>query len=70
MIYVDKMDTTEADQLLKAAQRKPSLRCSCCLKSQREVWKLIGWKSSDGEMLCICDECISICNEILAGCTQ
>lgn len=37
------------------------LRCSFCAKSQREVRKLIA-----GPSVYICDECIGLCNEILA----
>ncbi len=38
-----------------------SLRCSFCGKSQREVRKLIA-----GPTVYICDECIELCNEIIA----
>ncbi len=37
------------------------LRCSFCGKSQREVKKLIA-----GPMVYICDECVGLCNEIIA----
>jgi len=37
------------------------LSCSFCGKSQREVRKLIA-----GPTVYICDECIKVCNEILA----
>jgi hypothetical protein len=36
-------------------------RCSFCGKSQNEVKKLIGAPKA-----CICNECIDICNEIIA----
>jgi hypothetical protein len=39
-----------------------SLSCSFCGKSQREVRKLIA-----GPTVCICDECIGLCNDILAA---
>jgi ATP-dependent Clp protease ATP-binding subunit ClpX len=39
---------------------RPGLRCSFCGKSQEEVRKLIA-----GPDVYICDECISLCNEIL-----
>jgi hypothetical protein len=39
----------------------PPLRCSFCNKSQREVRKLIA-----GPTVYICDECVDVCNEILA----
>ena len=38
-----------------------SLVCSFCGKSQREVRKLIA-----GPTVYICDECISLCNDIIA----
>ena len=38
-----------------------NLSCSFCGKSQKEVKKLIA-----GPSVYICDECISLCNDILA----
>ena len=38
------------------------LLCSFCGKSQRQVKKLIA-----GPGVYICDECIDLCNEIIAG---
>ena len=38
-----------------------TLRCSFCGKSHNEVKKLIG-----GPKVCICNECVDICNEIIA----
>ena len=40
---------------------KPSLRCSFCNKSQRDVKKLIA-----GPAAYICDECVDVCNDVLA----
>ena len=40
---------------------KDNLNCSFCGKSQKEVKKLIA-----GPSVFICDECISLCNEIIA----
>lgn len=37
-----------------------ALACSFCLKSRREVRKLIA-----GDGVCICDECVVLCHEIL-----
>lgn len=37
------------------------LRCSFCGKSQDEVKKLIA-----GPTIYICDECVDLCNEIIA----
>jgi ATP-dependent protease Clp ATPase subunit len=37
------------------------IRCSFCQKSQDEVGKLIA-----GPRVYICDECVALCNEILA----
>ena len=36
-------------------------RCSFCGKSQRQVRKII-----QGPNVCICDECVGVCNEIIA----
>ena len=49
--------------LQKAATltRSPSLTCSFCGKSHNEVKKLIA-----SHKVCICNECIDICNEIIA----
>jgi hypothetical protein len=38
-----------------------SLKCSFCGKGQKEVRKLIA-----GPTVYICDECINLCNEIMA----
>lgn len=43
------------------AQRDPGLSCTFCGKSQREVKKLIA-----GPNVYICDECIQLCNDIIA----
>ncbi|MCU0664541.1 MAG: ATP-dependent Clp protease ATP-binding subunit ClpX [Myxococcota bacterium] len=40
---------------------RPTLTCSFCGKSQKEVRKLIA-----GPTVYICDECISLCNDIIA----
>jgi hypothetical protein len=38
----------------------PSLRCSFCNKDQNAVRKLIA-----GPSVCICDECVSVCVDII-----
>lgn len=43
-----------------AKKNEETLRCSFCGKSQKEVKKLIA-----GNGVYICDECVSLCNEIL-----
>jgi hypothetical protein len=40
-----------------------TLYCSFCFKSQHAVKKLISGHGS----IFICDECVSLCNEIIAG---
>ncbi len=40
-----------------------TLYCSFCIKSQHEVKKLISGPAA----IFICDECIELCNEIIAG---
>jgi ATP-dependent Clp protease ATP-binding subunit ClpX len=42
---------------------KEPLHCSFCLKSQHEVAKLIAGPG----FIFICDECVGLCDEILAG---
>ena len=42
--------------------KKNNLLCSFCDKSQHEVKKLIA-----GPSVFICDECIELCNDIIAG---
>ncbi len=43
------------------ADEEKVLRCSFCNKSQRDVKKLIA-----GPTVYICDECVDVCNDILA----
>lgn len=43
-----------------AKRSDENLKCSFCGKSQKEVKKLIA-----GDGVYICDECVSLCNEIL-----
>ena len=43
-----------------AKNDEPNLKCSFCGKTQDQVKKLIA-----GPDVCICDECIELCNEIL-----
>jgi hypothetical protein len=42
---------------------KNTLYCSFCFKSQHEVKKLISGPAN----IFICDECVDLCNEIIAG---
>jgi len=46
---------------MKKNKNSENLRCSFCGKSQEDVKKLIA-----GHTVYICDECINLCNEILA----
>jgi len=41
-------------------KNEETLRCSFCGKSQKEVKKLIA-----GNGVYICNECVSLCNEII-----
>lgn len=45
----------------KRDDRSGELRCSFCGKSQDEVKKLIA-----GPTVYICDECVELCNDIIA----
>jgi len=47
--------------LRKDDERDDVLRCSFCSKSQNDVKKLIA-----GPTVYICDECVDVCNEIIA----
>ncbi len=46
---------------MKKRDDDANLACSFCGKSQREVKKLIA-----GPTVYICDECIELCNDIIA----
>ncbi len=46
---------------MKKRDDNSNLSCSFCGKSQREVKKLIA-----GPTVYICDECIELCNDIIA----
>ncbi len=46
---------------MKKREDDANLSCSFCGKSQREVKKLIA-----GPTVYICDECIELCNDIIA----
>jgi len=48
--------------MARASEGNEQLLCSFCGKSQRQVKKLIA-----GPGVYICDECIDLCNEIIAG---
>jgi ATP-dependent Clp protease ATP-binding subunit ClpX len=51
----------EGVSLRKDDERDDILRCSFCSKSQNDVKKLIA-----GPTVYICDECVDVCNEIIA----
>ena len=46
----------------KTKNSQPAQFCSFCGKSVYEVKKLVS-----GKDVCICDECIALCNDIMAG---
>ena len=54
-------DTREQKRRWWGRDDDANLSCSFCGKSQREVMKLIA-----GPTVYICDECIGLCNEIIA----
>jgi len=56
-------EATATAQSAGGAPPKKTLYCSFCFKSQQEVGKLI---SGPGGIF-ICDECVGLCNEIIAG---
>lgn len=58
------MTEAEKDPALPAPHAgKASLHCSFCLKSQYEVAKLIAGPG----FIFICDECVALCDTIVAG---
>ena len=52
---------TESTLRLLARKVKHVLRCSFCGKSENEVKKLVA-----GPNVYICDECVNICNQVMA----
>ncbi|MGV6935967.1 ClpX C4-type zinc finger protein [Paenibacillus sp. CMM36] len=49
------------DELIAFSERDYELRCSFCGKSQSEVDRMVTAKN-----VCICNECIGLCAEIIA----
>ena len=47
---------------MKFGEEKGQLKCSFCGKTQEQVRKLVA-----GQGVYICDECIDLCNEVVAG---
>jgi ClpX C4-type zinc finger len=56
-------DGTEAAHAAGGAPPKKIVYCSFCSKSQHEVKKLISGPAG----IYICDECVEVCNEVIAG---
>jgi hypothetical protein len=56
-------DTAKIPQADSSAGQAKTLYCSFCLKSQHEVKKLIAGPAA----VFICGECVSLCNECIAG---
>jgi ClpX C4-type zinc finger len=56
-------EATRATQTKDNAGRPKILYCSFCFKSQHQVKMLISGPAS----LFICDECVDLCNECIAG---
>ena len=54
---------TEATQARTARAPAKTLYCSFCIKSQHEARTLV----SGPARVFICDECVGLCNEIIAG---
>lgn len=57
------MEAGVATQAQTARAPTKTLYCSFCIKSQHEVRKLI----SGPARIFICDECVGLCNEVIAG---
>jgi hypothetical protein len=56
-------DTAPVPQAESNAAQTKTLYCSFCFKSQHEVKKLIAGPAA----IFICGECVSLCNECIAG---
>jgi ClpX C4-type zinc finger len=56
-------DKTETTQTERSSGRANILYCSFCFKSQHQVKMLISGPAS----IFICDECVELCNECIAG---
>src|SRR5579864_1250849 len=56
-----KARTTSGTSMVKKAGETEVLRCSFCNKDQNDVRKLIA-----GPTVFICDECVEVCNDIIA----
>jgi hypothetical protein len=56
-------DKNETTQEQRSSGRTKTLYCSFCFKSHRQVKMLISGPAS----LFICDECVDLCNEWVAG---
>jgi|SRR5579871_1467790 len=56
-------DKAEPAQTAGGPGPTKTLYCSFCFKSQHEVRKLIAGPAA----IFICDECIELCNEVIAG---
>jgi ATP-dependent Clp protease ATP-binding subunit ClpX len=54
---------TDAASAANATLPKKTVYCSFCSKSQHEVKKLISGPAG----IFICDECVELCNEVIAG---
>jgi ATP-dependent Clp protease ATP-binding subunit ClpX len=65
MVGMSEATRDEAETAPAAGGSGPTktLYCSFCIKSQHEVKKLIAGPAA----IFICDECIDLCNEIIAG---
>ncbi len=48
-------------------QTKTEFCCSFCRKNQKQVKLLIAGPPIGDNLLCICDECVEICNQIISG---
>lgn len=49
---------------MKTQDESPDITCSFCGKTKREVKTMI--VPRDNDKVAICDECISLCNELIA----
>jgi len=50
---------------LKRQEEEEILRCSFCSKTDDEVDTLISNPSEGSRRVCICNECVEVCNSVL-----
>ena len=61
-VSVRVVEAIDADEPFERELNDPELHCSFCGKSESKVSGII-----DAERVCICTECVEVCNQVIAG---